>query len=140
MGGGGVGNNGKLTKPLKYIVNGNCILEYDTQLAPLDAPSVVKMFIHKPWCLNSRGDLIMQKNLKGKWVVLYGIEVSTPYGVDQGTVATYGFFSCTNHEGQTIRERRKEFCTERGKSVHSPRFVFNGKYNRKIRKMLYSYQ
>ena len=35
---------------------------------------------------------MMQKNLKWKGVVLYGIEVSTQYGVDEGMVATYGFF------------------------------------------------
>ena len=35
---GAFGNNGKLTKPLKSIVNGNGIFEYYTQLAPLDAP------------------------------------------------------------------------------------------------------
>ena len=79
---------------------------------------------------------MIQKNLKGKKVVLYGIEVSTPYVIDEGTVATYVFVSPTNHEGQTIRERRREFLTERGKSIHSPRFVFNGNYNRKIRKSI----
>ena len=26
-------------------------------------------------------------------VVMYWIELSTPYGIDEGTVATYGFFS-----------------------------------------------
>ena len=31
-------NNGKLTKPLKSLVNRNNILEYDTQLAQLDTP------------------------------------------------------------------------------------------------------
>ena len=61
---------------------------------------------HNPWSLNSEKDLILQKILKGAWFVMYGIEVSTPYGIDEGMVATYGFFSPTNHEGQTIRVRK----------------------------------
>ena len=36
------GNNGRLTKPLKSLVNRNGIFEYDTQLSPLDAPYVAK--------------------------------------------------------------------------------------------------
>ena len=40
--GGLIDNNGKLTKPLKSLSNRNVIFEYDTYLAPLDAPSVVK--------------------------------------------------------------------------------------------------
>ena len=35
--------NGKLTKPLKYLINRNGIFEYDTQLTTLDAPSVAKI-------------------------------------------------------------------------------------------------
>ena len=38
--GGGFFNNGKLTKPLKSLVNTNGILEYDTKRAQLDAPYV----------------------------------------------------------------------------------------------------
>ena len=58
---------------------------------------------------------MLQKKMTGKWVFLYGTEVSTPYGIDEGTVVTYGFVSTTNHEVQTIRARRKEFLTEQGK-------------------------
>ena len=65
--------------------------------------------IHKPWCLKSGEDLMLQKNLKRKWVVLYGIKVSTSYGINEGTVATYGFVSPTNHEGQVFGARRKPF-------------------------------
>ena len=50
---------------------------------------------------------MIQKNLKGECFVLYGIEVSTPYGIDEGMVETYGFVSTTNHEGQKIRASRK---------------------------------
>ena len=39
---GTFGNNGKLIKSLKYLVNRNDIFEYDTQLAPLDALYVAK--------------------------------------------------------------------------------------------------
>ena len=35
---------------------------------------------------------MLQKKLKGKWVVLYGIEVSTPYVIDGFTIVTYGLF------------------------------------------------
>ena len=42
-GGGGVGNNGKLKKTLKSLVNGNRIFDYDTQLESLDSPSVAKI-------------------------------------------------------------------------------------------------
>ena len=59
--------------------------------------------------------MMLQKMLKGKWVVLYDIEVSTPYGISEGTVVTYGFVSPTKHEGQTIRSSRKEFLIERRK-------------------------
>ena len=51
-----------------------------------------KIFSHKTWCLNSREYMMLQKNLKGKWVVIYGIEVSTPYGIDEGMLSTYRFF------------------------------------------------
>ena len=71
--GGGVGNNGKLTKPLKYLVNSNGIFEYNTQLAPLDAQYAAKMLSHKTWCLDSGEDLILQKNLKGKWFFCMGL-------------------------------------------------------------------
>ena len=40
--GGGVGSNGKLTKPLTSLVNRNEIFEYNTQLAPIDDPSMEK--------------------------------------------------------------------------------------------------
>ena len=36
--------------------------------------------------------MMLQKNLKYKWIVLYGIELSTKYGIDEGTVATHGVF------------------------------------------------
>ena len=62
---------------------------------------------HKIWCFNSVKDLMIQKNLKGECFVLYGIEVSTPYGIDEGMLETYGFVSTTNHEGQKIRASRK---------------------------------
>ena len=42
---------------------------------------------------------------------LYGIEVSTSYGTNEGMVATYGFVSTTNHDGKMIMARRKEFLT-----------------------------
>ena len=47
------------------------------------------MFSHKPWCINSREDMMMKKNQKGKLVVLYGIEVSTQYVIYEGMVETY---------------------------------------------------
>ena len=34
--GGEFDNNGKLTKPLKYLVNWDGIFEHDTQFEPLD--------------------------------------------------------------------------------------------------------
>ena len=68
-----------------------------------------KMFGHKPWCLNSIEDLMLQKNLKEGWVFLFGIELSIPYGINQGAVETYGFVSPTRHEGQKIRARRQGF-------------------------------
>ena len=82
----------------------------------------------------------MQKNLKEGWVVIYGIEVSTPYVIDKGMLATYGFVFTTNHGVQIIRDARKEFLEERGKSVQSARFVFNVNYNGKIGQMLYQYK
>ena len=63
---------------------------------------------------------MLYKKLKSKWVVMYEIEVSTPYGIDEctvaiyGTVSTYGFVSTTNHWVQTIRATRKDFFTELG--------------------------
>ena len=66
---------------------------------------------------------MLQKNINGKCVVMYGIELSTAYDIYEGTVATCEVFSPTNHEGQEIRSRRKEFLTERGNSIHSPGFV-----------------
>ena len=81
-----------------------------------------------------------QKNLKVKWVVLYGVEVYTPYVIDGGAVATYGFVSPTNHEVQTVRERSKDFFTEQGKSILIQRFLFNVNYNMKIGKRLYLYR
>ena len=42
---------------------------------------------------------MLQKNLKGKWVVLYVIEISTPSVIDEGEVATSVFVSPTNYEG-----------------------------------------
>ena len=71
---------------------------------------------------------------------MYGIEVYTLYGTNEGMVATYGFVSTTNHARQTIRKRRKGFFTERGKSIQNPRAFFNGNYNMKTRKSLYSYK
>ena len=40
--GGEFDNNRKFKKPLKSLVNGNVIFEYDTQLAPLYDPYVAK--------------------------------------------------------------------------------------------------
>ena len=60
------GNNGKLAKQLKYLVNGNGIFEYDTKLAPLDDQSEANFSSHKTWYLNSREYLMLQINLKGK--------------------------------------------------------------------------
>ena len=42
VGGEGFGNNGKLTDPLKSLVNVNVIFDYYTQLVRLDAPYVSK--------------------------------------------------------------------------------------------------
>ena len=84
--------------------------------------------------------MMLQKNLKGKWIVMYGIGVSIPYGINEGDVATYGFVLPTHREGKTIREKRKWFLTEQGNSIQSPRVVFNGSYNRKIRKRSYLYK
>ena len=47
MGGGG-GNHGKLTKPIKSLVNGNGIFVYEIQLAQLDAPSAAKKSVTIP--------------------------------------------------------------------------------------------
>ena len=63
---------------------------------------------------------------------MYGIEVYTPYVIHEGTVATYGFVSPTNHKMKTIMVRREEIFTELGKSIWSPSFVFNGRYKRNI--------
>ena len=51
-----------------------------------------KGVIQKNWCLNSGEYMMLQKNLKYKWIVLYGIELSTKYGIYEGTVATHGVF------------------------------------------------
>ena len=80
--------------------------------------------------------MMLQINLKGKWVVLYGIEVSTPYEIYEGTLSTYVFVSHINHEGQKIRVIRKGFLTEWGKSIQSPMFVFIVICSRKICKMI----
>ena len=50
-------------------------------------------------------------NLKYKWFILYRIEVSTAYEIDEGMVETYGFFYLTNYEVQMISPRNKEFLT-----------------------------
>ena len=50
---------------------------------------------------------MLQKKIKGGWVVMYGIELSTPYGIDEGMLAIYVMVSPANHEGQRIRARRK---------------------------------
>ena len=39
------------------------------------------------------------ENLKVKWAVLYGIEVSTPYEIYEGTLATYVFVYPSNNKG-----------------------------------------
>ena len=83
---------------------------------------------------------MLQKNLTVNWIVLYGTLVSTPYGIDEGTIATYVFISPTNYDKQTIKLRRKELLTEQGISIQNPRFVFDGKYNRKLGKMINSYK
>ena len=98
------------------------------------------MFSHNTWCIKSGEYLILKKNLKGKRVGLYGIEVSTPYVIDEGTVSTYGFVYPANHEVQNISASRKIFLTERGKSIQIPRYFFNANYNRKKGKILYSYK
>ena len=87
-----------------------------------------------------RKNMMLQINLKGKWVVLDGIEVSTPYEIYEVTLATYGFVSHINHEGQTIRVERKGFLTERVNSIQSQMFVFIGKFSTKICKMPCSYK
>ena len=81
--------------------------------------------------------MILQKTLKGTWVVLHRIKVSTRCGIDEGTVATCGYISPTNHEEQTIGARRKEFLIEHWKSIQSPKFFFNVKYNMIIGKRIY---
>ena len=53
--------------------------------------------------------MMLQKNLKGEWVVMYGIELSKPYGIYEGMLVTYLFVSTTEDGVQTIRYRRKEF-------------------------------
>ena len=68
---------------------------------------------------------MLHKNLKWKWVVLYGIGLPTPYGIDEDTVATYSFLS-HQPRGKGIWVRRKDFFTEQVKSIQNPRFVFNG--------------
>ena len=83
---------------------------------------------------------MLQENLKFKWVVLYGIEVSIPYVIDEVTVSKYYFVYLTNHEGEMVRVRRKDFLTELGKSIHITRFVFNGNYNKNTGKRLYPYK
>ena len=52
---------------------------------------------------------MLQKNLKDNWVVMYGIEVYTPYGIDKCAIATYGFVSPTNHEGKYQAEEEGIF-------------------------------
>ena len=58
---------------------------------------------------------MLHKNLKGEWFDLYGLDISEPYGINESTVEIYGFFSPTNYEGQMIRDRMKDFLTEKGK-------------------------
>ena len=91
MGGGGFGNNGKLIKPRKTPL--------PMRLAYLSMTHNFHQLMPHMWqkCYSGE-DLMLQKNLKGKWVVVYGIEVSTPYGIDEDTVAAYEFVSPTNHE------------------------------------------
>ena len=71
---------------------------------------------------------------------MYGIEVSTPYGIDEDMVATCGFFYNKNHKVQRIRARKKDFRIDRGKSIQSPKFSFNGNYNSNIWNIIYSYK
>ena len=59
--------------------------------------------------------MMLQKNLKFKWVVLHGVEVSTPYGIDEGTVSTYGFVYPANHDVKTGSTRRKWFLIEQSR-------------------------
>ena len=40
---------------------------------------------------------MLQENLNRKWVVMYGIEISKPYGINEGTVETYVFVSTTKN-------------------------------------------
>ena len=74
---------------------------------------MAKQFSKNFWFLNIGEDLILQEKIKRKWVILYGIEVSTPYGIYEGTIATYGFVSTTNHYGKMIRSKRKEILQNR---------------------------
>ena len=137
--GGTFDNDGKLTKTLKSLFNRNRIFEYDTQLEPLDAPYVAKKINRKHWCLNSAEDLMLQKNLSGKWIVLYEFEVYTPYVINEGMVETYGLVSPTNHEVQTIRARRKNFLQNGLSQSRVQGLSSIGFLNRKIGKRLYSY-
>ena len=77
---------------------------------------------------------MLQKKLKGYWVVMYGIDLYIPYVINEGMVATYGFVYPTNHKGQNIRARSNSCLSEQGDSIHSPRFFFNGNYNSNVGK------
>ena len=81
--GGAFVSNGNVTQLLESLFNKNCIFKYETQLVPLDYPYAVKRFSHQPWLFSSSEDMMLQKNIKGEWVVLYGVKVSTPYGIDE---------------------------------------------------------
>ena len=77
-GGGEFGNNRKFTEALKLIVKGNVIFEYDKQLAPRETPYVAKnvqsqTLVPQQW---KRSDV--SEKLKGKWIVLYGLDTSIP--------------------------------------------------------------
>ena len=91
-------NNVKLTKPLKSLVNSNGVFEYDTKLAPLNSPYVVK---NKSQALVPQQRIIYDAAEKSKnemdcsvwdWVI-HTIWNRLNY------ILRYGFVSATNREG-----------------------------------------
>ena len=66
---------------------------------------------------------MMQKNLTVNWVVLYGIMLSTPYVINEGTIATFVFISPTNYDRQTIKTMWIAFLIEEG--IYVLKQVFN---------------
>ena len=71
--------------------------------------------------------MTLQKKLKGEWVVLYGIEASAPYVIDEGMIATYGFFP-----PQTTRDKQ---LGQGGRNVlqnGESEFILQGLYSMEI--------